>query len=382
MVLKAIRNNSSIKPEHLPTNISLEQVEELRLRYQQKIAALGEDRNTSPRNHIFFHLIQDRFPTFSWETRLIENKYHVVFNAPRVKNLEPSLLSLLLGNFPFEKNKALQHRYNELQDLPAALVDELDNLFEKIRVILPDNSAMKGIVDWIKCGLNGAELNMFSLACPDYSVEITGDPSCPFKHTFNELGSEIGLIARRVLEAIPIISQSLKKFGIKVNFTLAMADYEVLSDSNLTRLKLSFAEFEKRMDSSRKMFQHACLTPIQTPMVTELCGGYEGWKKLYLQIRTRFTQSDFGQAMLDQANLFDIIKTRKQLYDRWHGASEKLEDYLSILLDQGAEYSAVGTIISQQYPNCLILGADHSALAPFYSVEKFIPSLYLKRFYC
>lgn len=99
------------------------------------------------------------------------------------QNSMPSLLSLMVLDLKLEQ------RYPCLKILPKPVITELENLFRDIQIIYPNNEAMKPIAEWLHQGLLGNTLYTFSMACPDYSVEQTGDdPQCPFRHTFNSVG--------------------------------------------------------------------------------------------------------------------------------------------------------------------------------------------------
>jgi hypothetical protein len=374
-ILSAIRHQCKIDLTLLPKEIPATKIVQLQKIYDESI---GENQHQQgyPRNNIFYNIIKSKIPTFTWEIR----GKNVVFNIPKIANLEPSLLSLLLMDIKFD-NSSTMHPYSSLKELPKSFLYEVVQLFEKIQVIYPDKENMQRIVTWLNAGLSGETLYIFSLACPDYSVEATGDSQCPFRHTFNEVHSGIGIIARRILNAVPIIKHSFAKFNIDFIPILAMADYEILTEANLKTLKISSDEFLKRIESSRNSFKKNCSIHIETPHVTELCGGYEKWKDIHSCFRDRFKKNDFGAARINEKIINEILTARKKLYARWYGFKEKIEEYLPILVEQGAEYATVGEIVSRTYKNCLILGADHSVFAPFYNINQPIPLLYLKRFY-
>ena len=48
----------------------------------------------------------------------------------------------------------------------------------------------------------------------------------------------------------------------------------------------------------------------------------------------------------------------------------------------GMEYGAMGLMIANHYPNCLVFGGDNDVMRYFYSIKERIPTLYLKRYYC
>ena len=376
-ILWRISNNAKIDSRVLPRNISLEQIDHLRELYEEIANELGVSAQKGPRNEIFYRIIRDKYPKFSWQ---VHGK-SVVFNHVRIGKLEPSLLSLLIQEIRPMNQVSLTLRYDYEFNISDDKLTLLDEIFSTLNVIYPDTKTMIAIIEWLQAGLRGEKLNIFSLACPDYSTEPTNNPKCPYRHTFNSVGSGIGLIARRVLDALPILTDALKKMGIEVSSTLAMADYEILSKNNLQRLNLSQIEFYNRIESSRIEFkkESACQNAI---MLTELCGGYEEWGNQYNYFRNQFLVGNFGLSQITEQDLIAMVKSRRQLYESWHGIRETLEEYIPILLDQAAEYAAIGSMIHKHFSNCLILGGDHSVFSPFYSVDQFIPALYLKRYYC
>jgi hypothetical protein len=374
-ILSAIRRQCKIDLAILPKEIHATKIAQLQKLYNETLNE-NQYQQDFPRNKVFYNIIKSKIPAFSWKTC----GKNVVFNIPKISNLEPSLLSLLLLDIEFD-NSSIVHRYACLKGLPEELSYEIIQLFEKIQVISPDKENMQRIVTWLNAGLSGETLYIFSLACPDYSAEPTGDSQYPFRHTFNEVHSGIGLIAKRILDAVPVIKNSFEKFNIDFIPILAMADYEIIAEINLKTLKISSDEFLKRIESSRNSFKKACSVRIETPYVTELCGGYEKWNDIYSCFRDRFKKNDFGTARINEKIINEILKARKQLYARWYGFKERIEEYLPILVEQAAEYAAVGEIVSRTYKNCLILGADHSVFAPFYNINRSTPLLYLKRFY-
>ncbi len=159
-----------------------------------------------------------------------------------------------------------------------------------------------------------------------------------------------------------------------------MADYEILSEATLNKLKISKDIFLQSIESSVQAFKTTS-PQIDSFMLTQLCDGLTNWQNLYTHYRERFRQGDFGKSKLTTEKLIEIATSRQDFYERWFGPQNSFEDYISILLDQGAEYAVVGNLVAKHYPNCLIMGADSSLFAEFYCIDKRIPSLYLKRYY-
>lgn len=383
-ILKALIKNQPVNKTMLPDGVTSEQIEKIRLSYLNKVQEMGSAE--VPRNLLFYHMVKEKFPDVSWE--ITTNKdlntllNNVIIKAPRVNGLRPSLLSLLLDRVDVQKDTNLHRKYSCVEELPASIVEKISALMETIDVIFPTEREMQGIVNWFLKGLNGEEVTIFSPICPDYSVEETGNKEYPFRHTFNHVGNGIGLIAQRILNAFPLVEAVLKKCGIKVNFIVGLGDFETLAESNLKRVKITKEEFVNRCKKSKIAFQNACLFPTEVYMITDMCGGYQTWLDMFEHFREKLRNNEYGASELSPKKMFDIIEKRKNLYNRWYGKKDFLVDYLPYIINQGAEYAALGEILAKLKSHCLVLGADNDAMAPFYSIKQAIPTLYLKRYYC
>ncbi len=380
-ILEMIRNGEEIKFQSLPNYVNVSKLQFLREVYQQKIIELKKLGRFKkyPKNLPFYYIIKDRFPSFTWE--IDDNiKSSFKIRVPRVENLRPSLMSLLI-NDNIAKDITSDHKYTCIRRLPDKVAENMEHLLKEIHAVYPDNNDMEGIISWLLKGLAGAKLTMFSPACPDYSKKRTDDKICRYIHTFSELGSNIGLIAQRILDALPIFDKFFKKYNISVKYIIATGDFEAYVKSNLERLNITTQEFLSKLKGSNDLIRKASKVPIDVFMFTDLCGGYDKWIVYYSKYIGMFEKGCYGKTNLNKNSLFNIIKARKALYDRWTGKKSELGDYLPQLLGQGAEYASMGEIISKKYTDCLILGADHSVMSPFYNINQIIPTLYLKRFY-
>lgn len=379
-ILYAIENNLPISTIDLPKGVSHKQIEDIKVLYKNKAEFLSS--GNYPRNIIFYHLIKDKIPNFEWEIECSNGsaKKNVEIKSPRVKNLRPSLLSLLLDKVDPCLDFRLHREYKCVAQLSVSHLKIISDLMEEMEIVYPGERQMKKIIDWIQAGLNGSVLTIFSPVCPDYSVEATGNPDCPYRHTFNELGSSLGLIAKRILNALPLIVKSLNNCGIEVNIIVGVGDFEAFADANLKRLNITQIEFLKRVRKSKIAFEESCKVPTSVYMITDMFGGSKEWYKIYQKFVDRLNEENYGASRLSSKVLLQIVRKRKNLYDRWYG-KKQLIDHIPQVIMQGAEYAAMGCMLNK-YNNCLILGADNDAMSPFYSVYKEIPTLYLKRFYC
>jgi hypothetical protein len=376
-ILSAIQYNQDIEDALLHTlGITQSDLISLKAQYVKKLTAY-KDEKLFPRNLIFYQIIQDKIPSFSWNIR----DQHVDITRPKLNKKHVSLLSLLTQNLTLDEPPSLKTRYPSLNTLSPQQYEIVSSLLEAMQIIYPDRIVMDQIVLWLKHGLAGKPLHIFSLACPDYSVEPTGNSFRSFRHTFSKVGAGIGLVAKRILDAMPIIQKAFDQLGIQFTPILAMADYEVLSATNLKNLGVTEKEFLLRLDSSRAAFKRYCKVNIETPNMLDLCGSREYWQNWCIHFQECFRHRDFGRVKLSEKTLLEMVKARKALYTNWFGRKDNDSEYLDILLNQAAEYAVVGKVIAEKFQNCLVLGADHSVFGAFYNVVSPLPVLYLKRFY-
>jgi len=374
-LLHAIENNLPMHPEW-PRTIDQKQFELYKEQYAQKSKELNNA--PYPRNFILYHLIKNRLPEFSWE---IQGTGKIYMNTPRIHGLRLSLASLLFCKLDEISDSLLDKKYRCTKILSKEVSRILSDVFNKIDVIYPDEKAMEKIVNWICAGLNQETLTIFSPICPDYSVEATDNPACPYRHTFKSLGSGLGLIAQRILTAIPILIEALTHLGLKVNAVIGIGDFEAYSDANLARLNITRETFLERVTKSKQAFESASVIPMDVQMISDMLGGYHHWLDIYRQFTNQLNTGNFGASELTSEKLLKIVAKRKNLYDRWYG-EKSLSDHLPQLMSQGAEYAVLGWMIAKTMKNCVVLGADNDAMSPFYSILQSVPTLFLKRFYC
>jgi hypothetical protein len=372
-ILRCIIENKPISDEMLPNNVSIGEINYIKELYQEKRAKINF--NKFPRNLPFYQIIQDTFPSL-----LISEKINM--EHPRIRNLRISLLSLLLKRVAIKELSVACRKYQCIYQLPLYIIDELLAVMNKMEVIFPAEVEMIRIVEWIQRGLNGEKLTIFSPICPDYSTELTGNKNIPFRHNFNGLGSGIGLVGKRIIDALPIFVDFLRRRNVDINIAIGFGDFEAFSDENLKRMNISEKEFLSRVYASKLLFEKAIKVPHQAFMIAELCGGRQNWMDKLKEVKKKFYQGDFGSTGITLKKLMQIVKKRKSFYSRWYGKKESNEAYLAYVINQGAEYSVVGEVISKMYSNILVVGADNDAMSLFYNVVGIMPTLYLKRYYC
>lgn len=372
-ILWAIIHNTSLAHIKLPEWIDINKIEEVRKLYNIKAQSISHH---VPRNLVFYHIIKDKMPTFSWST----DGSTTDITTPRIENIHPSIMSLLLENFDIEQDSFLHRKYPYMNQLSSSVVGHIAVFMEKTKCLYPENNIMQAIIKWVQAGLDGEKLTVFAPICPDYSTQETDDPNYKI-YTFDEVGSGIGVVAQSILNAIPAIIELIKNLNLDIEIIIVTGDFEAYNISNLDRLRISTEEFLLRLRKSNLAIQKACDYPIKTIMATDLCNGYQAWQETTQELQEMFENHDFGKSGLTEQKLLDIISARKALYDRWAKIYSTKEEYIPQLLTQGVEYSALGRIFAKYRKNFMILGADHSVMGPFYNIDRTIPILYLKKAY-
>jgi hypothetical protein len=374
-ILNKIINDEVIKQEDLPANINRNQINEIKNLYQEKLAELKKIQ-IKPRYLPFYHLIKDKYPSFIWNTDHPNNYLH----APRVSNLRPSLLSLLLGLVAEERDTLLHRKYSCITKLPNSVVSYLDSFMKESNTFYPPENEMNEVVKLLSVGINKNKVTLFIPICPDYAFKYTGNPQCPVEFTFSELGCGNGVIAQWILNTIKNLSEFFNNCNIETEFVIAMADFEAFAEDNLKTFGITKEEFLRRTFLSKEAFKNACPVPAKVIMFTELCDEKK-WLRHIETVNQMFMQRNFGASDIDKNLLLSVVANRKPLYKKWYGEKESLEDYIQIALNQGMMYAAMGMVISEHYENCLVFAADNKVMRYFYSVTKKIPTLYLKNKY-
>lgn len=383
-ILRLLINDELFDKERYKNYISIEQFLNLRKNYLEKIIELtksGEYNNDSPKYFPFYKLIQEKYPNVTWIIRPdLQRKPIVKFVSPKVKNIRPSLLSLLL-NKVVSYNCLLTEKYSCFERLPEDGIKILSAFIEKVEALYPSDNQMQKIVEWLAICLKNQKATVFLPICPDYSAEPVNSVKYFFKHNFQNLGSGIGLIAQRILKILPYLQEMFIKLDVQPTIISGIADFEGYSEGNLQKLNLTEEQFLEQVNLSRLAFEKK--SKITTLMIAEKFGGKDKWLKIKQQIRKDFESGNFGNCNVEPTTaLLNVARKRAVLYSRWYGKKTSLNEYIPIALEQSLDYAIMGIFIRENWENCLVLAADNDVMAPFYSYSKAIPTLYLKRYYC
>lgn len=375
VILNKIICDEKINQSDLPENITLLQIDQIRKLYQSKKIEFPSGQ-IKPRYLPFYHIIKDKYPSFIWNIDFPNTHLY----APRVSNLRPSLLSLLLELVSEERDTFLHRKYSCTSELPDSIANYLDKFMKQSNLYYPPEKEMQEIVKLLTVGLNNNKLTIFIPICPDYAFKYTGNPQCPVEFTFTELGCENGIIAQWILSALKNVAEFFNNCSIEVEFVVAMADFEAFAEENLKTFNITKEEFLRRNFLSKEAFKKACPISAKVIMFSELCDE-KNWLSHIETVRNRFAQRDFGASDIDRNLLLTVVDNRKALYRKWYGEKESLDDYIQVALNQGMMYAAMGMVISEHFENCLVFAGDNKVMRYFYSVTKKIPTLYLNKKY-
>lgn len=380
-ILKKIISNNSINEQEFQDYISVKEFNTLKALYHAKV--LPQAGVKQPKYFPFYLIACEKYPELFYRIapESIPRQQHIMTDFPRVHNLRASLLSILIGRVNLVLDAPLNRKYPSVNALPIELSQILSKFMSQARVIYPNDKSMSLIVNWLRQGIiNKVPSTIFIPICPDYAVEPTNDPTCPFRHTFQSIGSDIGQIPKRIIGMIPLLKGALKELNFEPKIIAGMADFEGFSEDNLNRLSIIQSEFMKSVNLSRLKFEEAA--GVKAIMISEMLGGEQQWRHAWSIMKNQFSKNNFGAASISDELILRIVRNRQALYTRWYGLKKNVEDFIPLVLGQGAEYSLIGSTLSKLFSNCLILGADNNLFGSFYSYEKSIPALYLKRFYC
>lgn len=335
---------------------------------------------TRPRNLPFYLMIRAKYPDFQWR----ETKHGTIIDC-HYQGIKPTLLSLLMDLVPADEIElgATRRRNARLVGIDAHIASTVLDVMVEEGIVTPTEETMSRLANWLRRGFAGEKLTVVSPVCPDY--ETVEGALARHRFTFDGLGAGIGVTARRLLRSLPGLMRLISGIlSFNCDWIICPGDFEAFSKENTARLKISEAEFLKRIGRSCDAITAELMDGVCCRPFSDLCGGKREWLRRYNGMLARFEAGEFGSPRGNPAFL-EIAASRQSLYDRWYQLSgAPLSHYEPLVIRQGAEYATMGEIVeeSSMSPNPMIIGADHHKMAPFYNYSsKSTPVLYLGRDY-
>lgn len=225
----------------------------------------------------------------------------------------------------------------------------------------PKGPVLNSTADWLVSATAGAESDFFLFVCPDWATQQG-------RYTFSGLGTGVGLVAQRALNALPHLWRFCQESGIaNPRFTVAIGDFEGDSEAACSRIGIDSAEFRYRCRLSQEAFAQALevrcpemLSRCSFPFATELAGGITAWQACLGEAREAIAEGLEKSLKVTSKEVAEIVDARRSLYERWYGEGC---DARAILSGQLPEYGALGAIAMRVSRNPLIVGIDHAVMS-------------------
>ncbi len=349
----------------------------LKNKYKEKVLYLKNNKIVIlPKNLPFLYLIKDETADFSWKinepSTISNNNTDLVLKTTNVEGVNPSLLSIILNLVKKELHN--HHHYPEFLEINKTSKSLILELFNKVKFASRLSDITPSLNSCIQKAIKSKKINILTPLCPDYSNIDLGKGL--YTLTFDGLGSDIGVTAKRLLENLECLHSVFKQHDIKVTHTAAIGDFEALSEDTCKRVNLSRKKFIEHLIVSQKKLKEYAGEKLKTILFTDLCNGLDNWIKIHSKYYEMLLNKDFGKINLSNNDIENISNSRKPLLYRWFGKISD-EELLKVVLWQGAEYATMGHIIDEVIENPVIIGADHVKMAPFYGISSSVPILYL-----
>ena len=376
LILKNIRDDQKYN-EVFKTYITEVEYYNVKKRYNDKLLYLKQKQiKLSPKNLPFLYLLEDTGNNFEWKinepSTILNNNIDLVTKSLNVEGLKPSFSSLLFNLAEKKLHKNLNHP--EILDNNPDSKSIILDLFEKVKFATNLSNINVSVLECVNKALKDKCLNILTPLCPDYANIDLGKGF--YTLTFDGLGSEIGVTAKRLIENLDDLHSVFNRRKIKVSHLAAIGDFEALSDDTCQRVNLTRNEFIEKLKVSQDKLKKEVGNKLNTILFTDLCNGFDNWTKIHSKFYKMLINNDFGDTNLTFDQIKKICESRKPLLYRWFGEISD-EELLKTVLWQGAEYAAIGYIANKHLDNPLIIGADHFKMAPFYALSSKVPILYL-----
>jgi hypothetical protein len=293
----------------------------------------------------------------------------------------------------------------EVEDLPAHVVQKSLNLqnglgrnlgldlaktMMEADIIFPPKKQVDSIINVINRGLQGDKIIITGAFCPDYEYVETGDSALPYKYTFEGLNAGVGLVALQFQRMIPILIDFFQRNDISYELHLGIGDFEADSLEILNRVGLEYSDFIKRCDKSLNAFREALpeISNLNLYLMKHqfMNGGWEQYKKISFE---RMIDGDFGliESATGKKPETEVVnftaKASRRFYEQWYGKEFSFAELKKIVMEQGAEYAALGRIFRESFPDNPIiqLAGDRPKMQAFNNFWSDHPTLCAKRTY-
>lgn len=353
IILKKKVNLKKLKIEHLKNKIDKLNKDYLFIKKKSTNLELNY------KYFLFWEIIKNKYDkdiiTLKKRKQKNNKKVNIIFSKLNQSlGYNPSLLTILIFDKEIKNVVTYDNFFNELEKYAD---------FEKIsskKKILFINKIKKG------------KIHLITPLCPDYEhVKIAMGL---YKYTFNKLNDGIGLIGKRLINIIEKVHSILNKYDIKFDHILYYGDFEAYSQDILSRTKENEISFINKIKKSAKKMKVACPSNLNVRLLVKSLST----KKRFL-LRCKNNEIKIRQEIKKNISFKKIISeisdSRASLYSSWY-PNAKETHYQNLVIKQGAEYTTMGELFSENYDNPVVLGLDHSKMGLFYGIFNELISIY------
>lgn len=255
--------------------------------------------------------------------------------------------------------------------------------------ILPDKITTKKLLTFIQRGVDGEEIVLTGVLCPDYSYEKTNNPHVPFRYTFRSIKDGVGLVAMQFQRVIPFLVDFFKKFKINYRIVLTIGDFEANSEYILRRVGVSREEFIVRCAKSLETFRQSLLgIPMDLLLFEQEWDCGQKWGSYVAECFSRLSKGDFGNIQENtgrdpRIEIEKIAISCKNFYNELRGRTLLKDELFKEVIQQGAEYAAMGRILKEEFEKFpfLQIAGDRERMQLFNSMHSDHPTICTKRVY-
>lgn len=321
---------------------------------------LKKKNNLNYKYQVFWNIVEEKYNKkiniVKRSQKKKEEKFNIIYSDfSKILGFLPNLLTLLIFD------------------------NELKKLFEFNKLFLDLKKA--GDLDEIKPDLKisfinklNRKISIITPLCPDYEHVYIGLGL--YKYTFNKLNSGLGLIGKRLTKTILEIHKVLKNHNIIFEHAAYYGDFESYSKKICERVGESEKSFIKKLNLSSKLMKKNLPNLNQVGLLVNEFANKEKWLSSCKK-NEQIIMEKFNSDSSYKKTILNILDSRMDLYKSWYPKNTK-EEYLKLLIQQGAEYATMGDLFFQKIKNPVVFGFDHPKMGFFYNLNVDIPVLYAR----
>ena len=358
-VLKSIIEKTKIDYKNLKLEYLKKKIIKLKKNYEKK--KKNHLDNLAYKYEIFWNIVEEKY---NKKINLVKRKqdkkkknFNIIYSDfANVLGYLPSLLTLLI----FDR---------EIKDLI-----KYENLFKDLQISGDfDHISSVQKISFIR-RLQKGKVSIITPLCPDYEHVHIGMGL--YKYTFNKLNDGLGLIGKRLVKIIKDIHKVLNNHKILFAHHGYYGDFEAYSEAICKRVGSLENEFIKKLIISSGKMKKKLNEMSKVDLLVNSLSSKRNWlencKKNEKKIHNLIVKNKFFKK-----KIYEILSSRMQLYKSWYPDLNE-NQYLDLLVSQGAEYTTMGDIFFKKIKNPVVFGLDHPKMAIFYNINVDIPVLYGK----